>query len=192
MQFNPATVGRPRIVRQSPARKSTPSNYARSTQASAEIHAFIAARDMALVEAERQTSDMTLNRAFLANELVENCLQPARSPYQAQCLPEADASRERNVAKPPRPASRICAQARWRVATIAPWLPSHGANVPCGGSSRLLGENSMGHFECGRRRLKKIITLPALFPIRDAQNRAFYLQPSATKSVFYETAIALP
>ena len=50
---------------------------------------------MALAEAERQTSDMTLNRAFLDNQLVENYLQPARSPYQAQFLPEAEAIRER-------------------------------------------------------------------------------------------------
>ena len=95
MQFNPAIVGRPRIVTQSLSRKPAPSSYAGSPQATAEIQAYIAARDMALAEAERLTSDMTLNRAFLANELVENCLQPARSPYQAQCLPEGDAARER-------------------------------------------------------------------------------------------------
>lgn len=70
-----------------------------SPQASAEIHAYIAARDLALAEAERAASDMTLNRAFLANQLVVDCLKPARSPYQAQSLPEAEAIRERQRCK---------------------------------------------------------------------------------------------
>ena len=67
----------------------------RLAAASAEIHAYIAARDLALAEAERQSSTLTLNRAFLANQLVESCLKPIRSPYQAQSLPEAEAVRER-------------------------------------------------------------------------------------------------
>ena len=66
-----------------------------SPQASAEIHAYIAARDLALADAERQSSHLTLNRAFLANELVGNCLKPARGPYQAQSLPESEAIHER-------------------------------------------------------------------------------------------------
>ncbi len=70
-------------------------SYAASPAATAEIFAYIAARDLALAEAEREVSDLTLNRAFLANQLVDNCLQPARSPYQAQALPDADAMRER-------------------------------------------------------------------------------------------------
>jgi hypothetical protein len=96
MQFTPAMIGRPRIVTQLIPRTPVVQRpaHAGSQQASAEIHAYIAARDMALAEAERQVSHMTLNRAFLANELVENCLQPARSPYQSQSLPPAEAARE--------------------------------------------------------------------------------------------------
>lgn len=66
-----------------------------SPEASAEIHAYIAARDIALAEAERDASDLTLNRAFLANQMVEMCLKPARSPYRAQALPATEAGRER-------------------------------------------------------------------------------------------------
>ncbi len=79
-----------------------------SPQASAEIHAYIATRDLALAEAERDPSDTTLNRAFLANQLVTDCLQPARSPYQAQSLPKVEALRER----------QRCASAGMRLAQI--------------------------------------------------------------------------
>lgn len=97
MHFNSALGRRPNIVTQTISRSTSAfcRGRAGSPQANDEIHAFIAARDMSLVEAERSPSDMTLNRAFLANDLVENYLNPARSPYQAQCLPEADAARER-------------------------------------------------------------------------------------------------
>ena len=66
-----------------------------SPQASAEIHAFIATRDLALADAERNVTSTTLNRAFLANELVQNCLEPARAPYASQSLPEGEAATER-------------------------------------------------------------------------------------------------
>ncbi len=36
-----------------------------------------------------------IERVTLANEFVENCVKPARGPYQAQYLPEAIAMRER-------------------------------------------------------------------------------------------------
>ena len=96
MQFTPAMVGRPRMVTQIISRTPVVKHQsdAGSQQASDEIHAYIAARDMALAEAERHVSHMTLNRAFLANELVENCLQPVRSPYQSQSLPREEATRE--------------------------------------------------------------------------------------------------
>jgi hypothetical protein len=48
---------------------------------------------MAMADAERRPTDLSLNRAFLANELVESCLQPARAPYQAQSLPAGEALR---------------------------------------------------------------------------------------------------
>jgi hypothetical protein len=61
----------------------------------AEIHAYIAIRDQLLAEAEEQRTAAKLASAKLANDFVEGCLKPARSPYEAQCLPESDAVRER-------------------------------------------------------------------------------------------------
>ena len=74
-----------------------PSSSARGTSphANAEIHAYIATRDLAIADAERNVTSTTLNRAFLANELVQNCLKPARSPYESQCLGESEAQIER-------------------------------------------------------------------------------------------------
>ena len=90
MQFNPAA---PTPLQ----RASAPTFSFRygSPQASAEIHAYIASRDLAVADAERNVTSATLNRAFLANELVQNCLTPARSPYQAQSLSEGKAQIER-------------------------------------------------------------------------------------------------
>ena len=63
--------------------------------ASSEIHAYLAARDLLLREAEADTTESHLRRAWAANELAESWLRPARSPYEAQSLPEAEAVRER-------------------------------------------------------------------------------------------------
>jgi hypothetical protein len=63
--------------------------------ASSEIHAYLAARDLLLREAEADTTESHLRRARAANELAESWLRPARSPYEAQSLPEAEAVRER-------------------------------------------------------------------------------------------------
>jgi len=60
-----------------------------------EINTFIAIRDYLLTEAEASKTQEKINRASLANEMVETCLRPARHPYEAQSLPEADAIRER-------------------------------------------------------------------------------------------------
>jgi hypothetical protein len=60
-----------------------------------EINTFIAIRDYLLTEAEASKTQEQINRASLANEVVETCLRPARHPYEAQSLPEADAIRER-------------------------------------------------------------------------------------------------
>jgi hypothetical protein len=68
---------------------------ARSEHAIAEINAYIAIRDNLIAEAEETATSGTLKRAGLANDLVETCLKPARTPYEAQCLPDADAVRER-------------------------------------------------------------------------------------------------
>jgi hypothetical protein len=61
----------------------------------AEINAYIAIRDQLLAEAEELRTATKLASTALANDFVLGCLQPARSPYQAQCLPEDDAIRER-------------------------------------------------------------------------------------------------
>jgi hypothetical protein len=71
------------------------SGESRSKQAVEGINAYIAVRDALLVEAEEVTTRARLDRLTIANEFVETCLRPARSPYEAQCLAEKDAIRER-------------------------------------------------------------------------------------------------
>ena len=61
----------------------------------AEINAYIAIRDQLLDEAEKLHSTAKLASTALANDFVAGCLQPARSPYETQCLSETDAVRER-------------------------------------------------------------------------------------------------
>ena len=60
-----------------------------------EINAYIAIRDQLLAEAERLHTTAKIASTVLANDFVEGCLKPRRSPYEAQCLPEKDAIRER-------------------------------------------------------------------------------------------------
>lgn len=60
-----------------------------------EINAYIVIRDIALAEVEKEASSVNLERARIANDFVENCLKPAKSPYDGQHLPETDAARER-------------------------------------------------------------------------------------------------
>jgi hypothetical protein len=67
--------------------------------AAVEIHSYLAARDLLFREAEENPTEDNLSRATAANESVEICLRPARSPYQAQSLPEAEAARERRHCK---------------------------------------------------------------------------------------------
>src|SRR5438270_12763164 len=61
----------------------------------AEINAYIAIRDQLLAEAEERRNRAKLESTALANDFVEGCLRPARSPYEAQCLQESDAIQER-------------------------------------------------------------------------------------------------
>src|SRR6266436_9846173 len=61
----------------------------------AEIHAYIAIRDQLLAEAEKVHTNAKLASTTLANDFVEGCLKPARTPYEAQSLPESDAALER-------------------------------------------------------------------------------------------------
>ena len=79
----------------SPARTRTASTNKVSSEAVEEINAYIAIRDRAIADAERIPTRGTVDRALLANDFVESCLRPARSPYQAQSLPEANAASER-------------------------------------------------------------------------------------------------
>lgn len=65
------------------------------TAATQEIFAYLAVRDQALVQAEENLSEETMQRATMANEFATSCLQRPRTPYQAQCLEESDARRER-------------------------------------------------------------------------------------------------
>ena len=61
----------------------------------AEINAYIAIRDQLLAEAEELHTGTKLASTALANDFVQGCLQLARAPYEAQCLLETDAVRER-------------------------------------------------------------------------------------------------
>jgi hypothetical protein len=81
----------PRLKR--PPRPST--TAAGSKEAIAEIKAYIAIRDDLLAEAEGIRSLTKIDSVAVANDFVVICLKPARPPYQGQCLPEADAIRER-------------------------------------------------------------------------------------------------
>lgn len=67
-----------------------------SAEAVEEIHSYIAIRDGLLKEAENARSESKLRSVDVANNVVASCLQPARTTYAAQCLPEAEAARERN------------------------------------------------------------------------------------------------
>ena len=79
-----------------------------SKQAVAKINAYIAIRDILLVEAKEVTTRARLDRLTIANEFVETCLRPPRSPYEAQCLAEIDAIRER----------KRCASVKVRIAEL--------------------------------------------------------------------------
>jgi hypothetical protein len=60
-----------------------------------EINAFIAIRDELLAEAQEAKTASKLDSLIVANNFVESCLTPARSPYDLQFLPEPAAERER-------------------------------------------------------------------------------------------------
>ncbi len=68
--------------------------FSSSQYAIDEISAYVAARDSLVLEAEQHPTQAAIKRARLANDFVVNCLKPARQPYTAQYLPEADAMRE--------------------------------------------------------------------------------------------------
>jgi hypothetical protein len=67
----------------------------RANPARDEIEACLATRDLLLREAEKQTTEINVRRAISANEFASDCLHPARSPYEAQALPDSLAANER-------------------------------------------------------------------------------------------------
>jgi hypothetical protein len=87
---------------------STLSSKFGSAYSIAEINAYIAVRDQLLAEAEKVHSSAKIASAVLANDFVEGCLKSGRSPYEAQCLSETDAQRER----------KRCAAARERLSQL--------------------------------------------------------------------------
>ncbi len=78
-----------------PNRAKAQPTEAASPEAIAEINAYIAIRDELFSEAEQLRTSAKLDSATVANDFVATYLRPARSPYQAQSLPETDAARER-------------------------------------------------------------------------------------------------
>lgn len=107
----PGTVGLPQGKSAKHSGKGTkPANRAaNSTSAAEEIEAYIAIRDGLLAAAEKAATCEMLRRVSIANDFVETCLKPARSPYETQFLPEGEAARERER----------CQAAKARIAQLA-------------------------------------------------------------------------
>ena len=105
----PLTIGSTTTKRASaksrPAQRREPHN---SEYVIGEINAFIAIRDELLAEAEEAKTASKLDSLIIANNFVESCLSPARSPYELQVLPESAAERER----------QRCEQVKRRVADL--------------------------------------------------------------------------
>ena len=91
----PRTVFLPKITRKRPPQPAKPSELRMTNYVVDEINAYVVIRDIALAEAEKEPTSENLERARIANDFVENCVKPARPPYEAQHLPETDAARER-------------------------------------------------------------------------------------------------
>ena len=89
--FLPKNASRKRLPQ--PAK---PSDFRMTSYVVDEINAYVAIREIAIKEAEKEPTSLNLERARIANDFVENCVKPARPPYGAQHLPEKDAARERS------------------------------------------------------------------------------------------------
>jgi hypothetical protein len=79
-----------------------------------EIKAYIAIRDSLLVEAEQVMTRAKIDSATVANNFVITCLKPAQPPYEAQCLPKADAARE----------GKRCQEVKARLAELSARIPA--------------------------------------------------------------------
>jgi len=84
-----------KFTSRSKLRKSKSAAWTGAGPVVAEINAYIAIRDDLLADAEQLKTQAKLDSASIANDFVQNCLKPARPPYEWQCLPERHAVRER-------------------------------------------------------------------------------------------------
>jgi hypothetical protein len=118
---------------QTPAK---PVERGQAKHAQAEIHAYIAIRDRLLTEAEEIPSNSTLHRAWIANDVVEIFLKPARTPYEAQYLPEKEASGER----------QRCETVKLRIAELRGKIvtPSAGTTTSKNAKSSFFGVRAIG------------------------------------------------
>ena len=89
-----SSIVRPTFKRTKAAANWSSTRHAMSTYIADEIRAYATIRDLALIEAEKFTNSLNLERARIANDFVENALKPARPPYESQHLPAGDAARE--------------------------------------------------------------------------------------------------
>ena len=107
--LNPFAKVPDNISKKRGAKPASPAERGSSKEAITEINSYIAIRDMYLAEAEEVTTEERLHRVTVANDLVASYVKPARSPYEAQHLPEADAARER----------KRCEHVKSRIAELA-------------------------------------------------------------------------
>ncbi len=96
---------------------STSAPFQECNAAAEEIHSFIAVRDLLLAEAEELTNEANLHRLWMANEFAARCLEPARAPYQMQCLSPVEATVER----------RRCQAVNVRIAQLRQRICRHAA-----------------------------------------------------------------
>ena len=82
-------------ILEAPRKQSRPTRKSGAKETVAEINAYIAIRDDLLAEAEQLRTRAKIDSVSAANNFVATCLKPARPPYEAQCLPEINAVRER-------------------------------------------------------------------------------------------------
>jgi hypothetical protein len=76
-------------------KRRSDASASQSNPAHDEILACLATRDLLLSEAEKHTTETNIRRASAALATAIDCLRPARSPYEAQSLPESQAAAER-------------------------------------------------------------------------------------------------
>ena len=104
----PLTISSPTSRTTGKGRPEKKGQHPNSEYVIGEINAFIAIRDELLAEVEEAKTPSKLDSLIVANNFVESCLTPARSPYDMQFLPESAAKRER----------KRCEQIKRRVADL--------------------------------------------------------------------------